>query len=378
MTVSFSRHFGLLAALAMGLAIAFAGTGVRAQDSGDATAVAPEAGKEVRVGYRVSAPFVMRDGEGKLGGMAVQLWEKIAEELGYTVTYAEYPHIPELLKAAETGEIDVAVGGISITEDRAKHVDFTQPWFDAGLRVMVDESGTTSFGDIWTGLADAGYLKSYGWLVLIIILSTIGLTLFDRRFDKNFTKSWREGVAASFYSVMLVVTKGSLPSRSSLFGWMGKIFSAFWLVIGIAVFAYITSSVTSVMTSLAIEGGITGPDDLNGHPIAVFTGSIGEEVMRNEGIDTRGYDDVDAAVEALRANDVDAIVADAAVLEYYKRQNPGHGLDVVGRIFHPDKFGYALPYKDSSLIFPVTVTLLKLQEDGFVDQLEKQYFGDER
>ena len=51
---------------------------------------------------------------------------------------------------------------------------------------------------------------------------------------------------------------------------------------------------------------------------------------------------------------------------------------MVGRIFAPDKFGFALPYGQDTLIYPITVRLLSLQEDGIVRALAQQYFGDER
>ena len=366
------RAIALLLAVICNLVLAGAAT------AQSATPPTPSAAQPVTVGYHVSPPFVMRDGDGALGGMAIELWEEIARGLGYSSDYVEYPTIGALLAATEAGEIDIATSNISITEDRAAVVDFTQPWFDGGLRVMIDESGTTTAGDIWSGLSNAGYLKAYGWIVLLIIAATLGLTLFDRRFDKDFPKRWREGVAESFYAIMLQVTKGTLPGRTRLFGWLGRIFSALWLIIGIAAFAYVTSSVTSVMTSLAIEGTINGPDDLEGHTIGVLEGSVGERAMLADYVDIRRFEGIEAAVQALRDNRVDAVVHDAPVLEYYKLQHPDLSLDVVGRIFQPDKYGFSLPYADNSLIIPVTVNLLGLKEDGFLDTLENAYFGDER
>jgi len=77
------------------------------------------------------------------------------------------------------------------------------------------------------------------------------LTFFDRRFDKSFPESWREGIAESFYTVMSVATSGKPAKRSNLFGWVGRIWQGLWLVCGVAVVAYVTSSVTSVMTTLS-------------------------------------------------------------------------------------------------------------------------------
>lgn len=347
----------------------------QAQAQDTAPADGPE---EITVGYRAIPPFVVRGEDGELGGMAAELWERIAEGVQLSSRYVEYDTVADLLAATAANEVDVAVGAISITKERAERVDFTQPWFDSGLRIMVDNTASSSLGNLWNGLAEAGYLKYYAWLVVLILLSTIGLTVFDRRFDKNFPTRWRDGVAESFYSVMLVVTKGTLPSRSRLFGWYGRLFSALWLIVGIAAVAYVTSSVTSVMTSIAISSGIDGPEDLSGRTVGVFRGSTAENLMRQEGVELVTYSDIDTAVEGLRDNDIDAFVGDSPVLEYYKFKNPDLGLDVIGPRFSPEKYGFALPYGEDTLVYPITLRLLALQEDGVVDEIADDYFGDER
>src|SRR5699024_7737798 len=141
-------------------------------------------------------------------------------------------------------------------------VDFTQPWFDGGMRLMVRSEQGTGLRSIVKGLAQAGFITAYTWIIFVIALATILLTLFDRRFDKSFPLRWREGIAESFYTVMSVVTSGRPPARKTLFGWLGRIWQALWLVCGVAVLAFVTSSVTSVMTTLAITNQITSVDDL--------------------------------------------------------------------------------------------------------------------
>ncbi len=83
------------------------------------------------------------------------------------------------------------------------------------------------------GLADAGHLRAYASVLGIIILATIAPTIFDRRFDKEFHQRWRDGIAHSFRSVMSVATNGRPPSRENLFGWIGRIWSTLWLIVGI-------------------------------------------------------------------------------------------------------------------------------------------------
>ena len=176
---------------------------------------------------------------------------------------------------------------------------------------MVSEQRASGFDAILQGLSEAGHLRAYGWLIAIIVIASLVLTAFDRRFDPDFPKRWRDGIAESFFAVMSVATSGRTPARKNLFGWLGRIWSALWLVCGIAVLAYVTSSVTSVMTTLAITGAIDGPADLPGRPIGVFAGSVAEEFSKTSVLNSRPFDGIEAAVAALNAGNIDAIVGDA-------------------------------------------------------------------
>lgn len=329
----------------------------------------------VKIGLYESPPFVMAGSAENPSGMAVDLWEKLAEGLEITSDYTVYPSMSELRKATQRGDVGVAVTNMTVTHERAKTVDFTHPWFDGGMRILTNQTADTGLAAVIRGLSSAGHLKAYGWLALVIVLSTLGLTFFDRRFDPEFPKRWRDGVANSFHNVMSVVTSGRIPSRKNLFGWVGRIWSAIWLVCGIGVLAYVTSTVTSVMTTLAITGTITGPGDLPGLTVGVFEGTVEEEFAVTMGLDTRSYPGIESAVTALGAGNISAVIGDAPVLEYYVKINPGLGLDVVGPIFEPDKYAFALE-PGSPLRKPITVQLLALKEDGTIDQLKRDYFGD--
>jgi polar amino acid transport system substrate-binding protein len=133
------------------------------------------------------------------------------------------------------------------------------------------------------------------------------------------------------------------------------------LVVGVGAIAYITSSVTSVMTAVSIERGIHSLTDLPGKTVGVFTGSVAEDYVTELGIASRSYPDIDAAAEAMKAGNIDAIVGDAPILEHFAHNKPQENVAVVGNIFHPDKYGFAFPH-NSELTRPVTLQILQLIE----------------
>lgn len=257
----------------------------------------PISGRTVTVGLYANPPFVMEEG-GRYTGMAVELWEALARPLGLRSEYRMLPTIRALVDATAKSEIDVAVTNLSITQGRAQRVDFTQPWFDAGQRIMVNERQGTGFWQVIDGLHDFGFVRSYLWLGGLSLAAAIALTLLDRAYNPDFPRRWRDGFAESFFAVMSLVA-GKPTGRKNIFGWVGRIWQGLWLIFGIAVLAYITSSVTSVMTTLALTNKINSLSDLPGKPVGVFTGSVSEEFARAAGFDLRPYPHIEEAVEPL-------------------------------------------------------------------------------
>ncbi len=355
-------------ATAIALTVGIVGT-AGAQEPAD-----PPARETVEVGLFISPPFVMQ-GEDGYEGMAVDLWELVAGRLGLETHYRVYPTVRKLVAATEANDIAVAVTNLSITRKRAETMDFSHPWYDSGLRVMVDTGSAASFRDLFAALQDAGFLTSYAWLALVILLATLGFTLFDRRFDSGFPRRWRDGLSESFYLVMSVVTSGRYPSRKNLFGWVGRIWQACWLIFGVAVLAYVTSSVTSVMTSMTLASQINSLEDLDGRPVGVLDGTVAEDFALANGIEPRVYGDLDAIVAAMRRNDIPATIDDAPVLEYYAYTHPGQPLDVVGALFEPDKYGFAMPL-GSPLVKEVTLEVISAHEQDDIEAIREKYFGE--
>ncbi|MGK9050296.1 transporter substrate-binding domain-containing protein [Neorhizobium petrolearium] len=351
--------------LSISLAIAFP---AQAQDR-------PPSEAPVSVGVYVSPPFVARDGDG-FGGMAIELWEAAAKPLNFAYSYREYPTFGALVGAVQRGEVRAAVSNLTITKDRAEQVAFSQPWYDAGLRIMVAESEEAGFWQVVGGLERAGHLRAMAWVLFVIVISTILLAVFYRRFDRDFPRTWHEGLAESFYEVMSVATSGKI-TRQNMLGWIGRVSGGLWMVCGVAVIAYVTSSVTSVMTALALTHHINSLADLPGRTVGVLSGSVAEAYSQQLGLSTRPFADLQSSVDGLRAGQVDAVVGDAPVLEYYANSNPGVPLSVVGAIFHPDKYGFAFR-RDDELGHQVTLQILAQQETGALEALRRKYFGNER
>ncbi|MFE6334900.1 transporter substrate-binding domain-containing protein [Streptomyces sp. NPDC057806] len=88
--------------------------------------------------------------DGKVQGFDVSLIDLVAEDLGVRQDIVDQPF--ENFKTGgslNAGQCDLAAAGMTITEERKKNVDFSDPYFDATQAVLADkDSGVASFADL--------------------------------------------------------------------------------------------------------------------------------------------------------------------------------------------------------------------------------------
>ncbi len=354
------------------LAILFALTGAGGAFAQTAPSFSASAAP-IKVGIIIAPPFVMKTPDG-YSGVAIELWQDIAAKLGLSYRYTQLPTFKALLSAVTDRQVDLAVMNVTITENRLQTMDFTQPWFDAGLRVMINQNRHDNVWDIIQELWVTGHIQVYLWMFAVILVATALLTLIDRRFDDEFPREWHKGFADSFYHVMSIATSGKASTHKQLFGVFGRIMAGVWMVFGVGVVAYVTSSVTSVMTVSSIAHDINSVADLPGKEVGVVEGSVGESYALNSALSTQSYPTLHAAVQALLKDRVAAVIDDAAVLEFYDHSHPELPITEVGAIFQPSKYGFAAPL-GSSLVRPISVEIVADQEDNVIERLRAKYFG---
>ncbi|MDR5683616.1 MAG: basic amino acid ABC transporter substrate-binding protein [Armatimonadota bacterium] len=132
--------------LCIAAAVAVAGCAPRAAEQpapGQAAGQLPDlGGRTIRVATDATyPPFEMLDAEKNLIGFDIDLINEICNLVNCR------PQIQSVawegvLAGVEKGDFDVAISGITITEQRAEKVDFTEPYTEIGQVVMVREDET--------------------------------------------------------------------------------------------------------------------------------------------------------------------------------------------------------------------------------------------
>jgi ABC-type amino acid transport substrate-binding protein len=342
-----------------------------------ATAPMPEfAPRTVRVAVFPDAPFAMREASGRWDGFAAVLLQAAATPAHLVLEFHECASLDELFAEVGAGKADIGIGNTLVTSARLERVDFTQPILEGGLQVMVPSDHSHTLSALWDGLVDDGHVRIVAWGALITVALSVVVVLVLRRVDPEFTPHLHEGFAESFYHVVSVTMTGKTTYKGKLApGWVGRIVAALWLVFGVASVAYLTSSLTSVMTANTMNARINGPRDLRGKTVGTLKGSVGERYCALHGLDVVPFPSVDAAAAALAARQCDAVVADAQSLEYFDTSHPEVAVATVGELFERRHYAFAVRSGDDDLLRRLNIAIVSLREDGAIDRVRGRWFG---
>ncbi|GAA3674349.1 amino acid ABC transporter substrate-binding protein/permease [Arthrobacter ginkgonis] len=96
------------------------------------------------------APFEFRDSSGELTGIDMDLIRAIAESQGFDVEIRSLG-FNAALQALSSNQVDGVIAGMSITDERKQIYDFSEPYFESGVQMAVDQDDTTITG--YTDLA---------------------------------------------------------------------------------------------------------------------------------------------------------------------------------------------------------------------------------
>ena len=127
--------------LALGLAGCAADTDKTTTESG---AKVIEDGKLTVCTHMPYEPFQYNQG-GEVVGFDVEMMDLVAEELGLEQKIFDTPFEGiETGQAMATGKCDVAAAGMTITDERAEVMDFSDPYFDATQALLVKKGADIS------------------------------------------------------------------------------------------------------------------------------------------------------------------------------------------------------------------------------------------
>lgn len=355
------------AAISLLVVAAWASLGVARVNAEDAAQ-----GKVLRVAVKPIAPFVLKQGT-ELSGFSIDLWHELAQRLKVDTVWVEVRTVGEQLQAVENGEADVAIAAITITKERETAVDFTQPYFDSGLQIMVRAQGSNHLLGVFDSVPWLTVATLLAVFIAIMFVMANVLWLIERQSSQHFQKGYLKGMGEGLWGIALIVATGEHGDRQASRVVKRLVVFFMWLV-GVVLIAQLTATVTSTQTVDRLNSDIRGPADLAGKIIASVRGTVAADYLTEHGLQYVDAASGDEGYELVLQGRVQALVFDAPTLQYWATKRGNGRLRVVGPIFAPEKYGIAVA-DGSPLRKQINAALLQMYEDGRYEELYNKWFS---
>ena len=315
---------------------------------------------------------------GGLEGISVEVWQALAAQAGWRYQLQSFESVPKALEALAAGKLDVVVGPVSITSERARTARFSQPYYASSLSIL----SRTEKPSWWDRIAP--FFSREFFIAVAVLLSVLGLVgtliwLAERRVpDAVFAHEPGRGIANGIWLAIVTMSTvgyGDLAPKTFL----GRLVTAVWIVISVIMATSLVAGIASTLTLTGMStNAITTAEELHGRNVAALAGSPGESFAREYGARVRRVESLDRAYSLMQQRAVDAVVFDRPQLRYFIARKHDPSVAVARAEYMPQNYGFAMPVSSPELVHDMNLHLLRLEESGRVDRIVQEWLGPDR
>ncbi|XP_028261137.1 glutamate receptor, ionotropic, N-methyl D-aspartate 2B, b [Parambassis ranga] len=335
-------------------------------------------------------------------GFCIDILKKIAKNVKFTydlylVTNGKHGKKVNGTWNGLVGEVVVkkahmAVGSLTINEERSEVIDFSVPFIETGISVMVSRSNGT--------VSPSAFLEPFSadvWVmmfVMLLIVSAVAVFVFEYFSPVGYNRCLADGrepggpsftIGKAVWLLWGLVFNNSVPVQNPK-GTTSKIMVSVWAFFAVIFLASYTANLAAFMIQEEYVDQVSGLSDKKFQKPNEFSppfrfgtvpnGST-ERNIRNNYRDMHTYmtsfhqKNVDEALYSLKTGKLDAFIYDAAVLNYMAGRDEGCKLVTIGsgKVFASTGYGIAIQ-KDSGWKRAVDLAILMLFGDGEMEELE--------
>ncbi|XP_044309990.1 glutamate receptor ionotropic, NMDA 2C [Varanus komodoensis] len=335
-------------------------------------------------------------------GFCIDILKKLAKTVKfsydlYLVTNGKHGKIVDGFWNGMIGEVyykraDMAIGSLTINEERSQIVDFSVPFVETGISVMVARSNGT--------VSPSAFLEPYSpavWVMMFVMcLTVVAITVFMFEYfspvgyNQNLTSGKKSGgpsftIGKSVWLLWALVFNNSVPIENPK-GTTSKIMVLIWAFFAVIFLASYTANLAAFMIQEQYIDTVSGLSDKKFQkpqeqypPFRFGTVPNGstERNIRSNYHDMHSHmvkynqRSVEDALVSLKMGKLDAFIYDAAVLNYMAGKDEGCKLVTIGsgKVFATTGYGIALQ-KDSKWKRAIDLALLQFLGDGETQKLE--------
>jgi ABC-type amino acid transport substrate-binding protein len=315
----------------------------------------------------------MKSADGIWQGISIDLWRRVADELHLRYRFAEVPSVQALIDGVAAGKFDVAVATLTVTADRERILDFTQPFYATGLGIAILSGGEASWLPIIHTLTSFGFAQAIMALVGLSLAVGILVWLFERRHNEHFSGSVVKGLSSGVWWSTVAMTQratGDFGPRTL----PGRVVAIVWMIGSIVTIAVFTASITSTLTIKHLQGTVHGVSDLAIVRVGAIGGTSTEDTFNRLRINYRKFATLQDGLDALRAHKLEAFVYDKPLIAWAIQQGYSSSIELVDATFASQEYAFAIP-TDSPLRKTLDVAILDAIHSGWWEQTIFRYIG---
>ncbi|XP_020230862.1 glutamate receptor 3.6 [Cajanus cajan] len=343
-------------------------------------------GRPLKIGVplRISNREIVSKVEGTemFGGYCIDVFTAALNLLPYPVPFKFIPFgdgktnplNSDLLHMITNGTFDAVVGDITITTNRTKIVDFTQPYIESGLVVVAPIKKLKS--SAWAFLTPFTPMM---WFVTGMFFLVVGAVVWilERRINDDFRgPARRQFVTIIWFSFSTLF----FAHREKTVSALGRLVLIIWLFVVLILNSSYIASLTSILTVEQLSSSVKGIESLviSNERIGFLRGSFAENYLTEElNIHRSRLVPLNCASEYEKAlsdgpanGGVAAIIDERAYMELFLSTRCEFG--IVGQEFTKMGWGFGFP-RDSPLAIDMSTAILKLSENGDLQRIHDKW-----
>ncbi|CAN6251081.1 unnamed protein product [Urochloa humidicola] len=324
-------------------------------------------------------------GEIKASGLVIEMFEEAVKRLPYALPY-EYvvfnttEHVSssydDFVNQVYLKKYDIAVGDITIRYNRSLYVDFTLPYTESGVAMVVPVKESIE-KNAWIFLKPLTPGMWFGTIILFIYTGIVIWLLELLGNNKNVHGPIPRQLATMIY-FSLFEEKEKVKRLTS------RIVLVIWLFFLVVLKSSYTASLASMLTVQQLQPTVTNVDELlkTGQYVGYGRGSYIKGLLEDLGFDAskiKPYDSSEGYHNALskgsKNGGVAALVDEIPYIKLFLAEHC-KGYTMVGPIYKTAGFGYALQ-KGSPLVGDISQAILNITGGDTIIRIEKKWIGDQ-
>lgn len=327
-------------------------------------------GQPLRTGLIVYPPFGQEDDT----GICPEIWSETAQIAGLSHTLYQQTNVQAALDAVASGDLDLAIGPISITAQRLETVAFTLPYYRASIGLLIPSEPETLW-DRTKPFFRTAAVSSIGLLLLALFIVGNLMWLAERRANPaQFPPEYAPGIGNGIWFALVTLTTVGYGDRVPITP-KGRLISGVWMILSMIIasslIAGLASAFTLSLSSIATEK-FASLNDIAGKRVAVVAGTTSAAWAAHYGARSVETGSLEEAIAALSSGKAEAIAFGQPLLRHYLKHHPEQPFALSPLTLATEDYGFALPI-DSPHLHPINQALKQMEERGRIQTITKTW-----